>query len=325
MKKCIGCGTVLQYSDKSKLGYTENSDNVLCERCFRLKNYGTYQSVTFTNDDYLKILDSIPKTSYVLYVADSLTLDCIQIEKFKNVILVITKKDILPKSVKREKIISYMKRQYKNIIDCFVVSSKTGDGIDDMFHAIKKYRELYVVGATNSGKSTLINKLINFYGDEEMKHSVITTSMYPSTTLDKIKIKLKDIVLIDTPGLLNKDNIINYVTDREVKKISPKKEIKPKTCQIEGDGSIMIDQYVRIDYHTSVRNSITIYASNALNIRFASLKNSELRDKFKTTFVVDEKEDIVIPGLGFMKCVHGMGVTLYINYDIKPFVRDNFI
>ena len=103
MKKCIGCGTVLQYSDKSKLGYTENSDNVLCERCFRLKNYGTYQSVTFTNDDYLKILDSIPKTSYVLYVADSLTLDCIQIEKFKNVILVITKKDILPKSVKREK------------------------------------------------------------------------------------------------------------------------------------------------------------------------------------------------------------------------------
>lgn len=325
MRKCIGCGTTLQYSDKSKLGYTEEEDNVLCERCFKLKNYGTYQSVALTNEDYQKVLNSIPKASYILYITDTLTLDCTQMEQFKKVILVITKKDILPKSVKTEKIINYMKKQYKSIIDIYVVSSKTGEGIDSMFHAIKKYKKLYVVGATNSGKSTLINKLINFYGEDEIKQKMITTSMYPSTTLDKIEIKLKDITLIDTPGLLNKDNIINYVTNKEVKKITPKKEIKPKTCQIEGEGSIIIDQYVRIDYHTKEKNSITIYASNALNIRFASLKNEKLRNQFKTTLAIEDGKDIVISGLVFMKCVHKMDVTLYISYDIKPYIRDNFI
>ena len=287
MRKCIGCGTTLQYSDKSMLGYTEEEDNVLCERCFKLKNYGTYQNVALTNEDYQKVLNSIPKASYILYITDTLTLDCTQMEQFEKVILVITKKDILPKSVKTEKIINYMKKQYKSIIDIYVVSSKTGEGIDSMFHAIKKYKKLYVVGATNSGKSTLINKLINFYGEDEIKQKMITTSMYPSTTLDKIEIKLKDITLIDTPGLLNKDNIINYVTNKEVKKITPKKEIKPKTCQIEGEGSIIIDQYVRIDYHTKGKNSITIYASNALNIRFASLKNEKLRNQFKTTLAIE--------------------------------------
>ena len=32
IKKCIGCGSILQSNDKSKIGYTQNIDIVLCER-----------------------------------------------------------------------------------------------------------------------------------------------------------------------------------------------------------------------------------------------------------------------------------------------------
>ena len=49
-----------------------------------------------------------------------------------------------------------------------------------------KNNKVYVVGNTNSGKSTLINKLIDNYSTIDNKK--VTTSMYPSTTLDKVEI-----------------------------------------------------------------------------------------------------------------------------------------
>ena len=39
-KKCIGCGLILQNSNKNEKGYTPNIDKEYCMRCFRLKNYG---------------------------------------------------------------------------------------------------------------------------------------------------------------------------------------------------------------------------------------------------------------------------------------------
>lgn len=40
----------------------------------------------------------------------------------------------------------------------------------------------------------------------------LTVSVLPSTTLNKISIKLSDdLNLIDTPGLIDRGNIINYV------------------------------------------------------------------------------------------------------------------
>lgn len=38
IKKCTGCGIILQTEDINKEGYTENIDNELCLRCFKLKN-----------------------------------------------------------------------------------------------------------------------------------------------------------------------------------------------------------------------------------------------------------------------------------------------
>ena len=55
MTKCIGCGINLQTTSQEELGYTTNIEKKLCERCFKLKNYGKYQSVVLTNNDYLKI------------------------------------------------------------------------------------------------------------------------------------------------------------------------------------------------------------------------------------------------------------------------------
>ena len=100
-----------------------------------------------------------------------------------------------------------------------------------MIYKYKTDNKVYLVGETNSGKSTLVNKIIKNYTDSE---DMITTSLMPSTTLDTIEIKLDDeLMLVDTPGIINKNSIINYIDVKTIKKITPKNEIKPKTFQIK--------------------------------------------------------------------------------------------
>ena len=67
-KKCIGCGVVLQNENMLQEGYVINLEDDLCQRCFRLKNYGEYQIVTKSNEEYLEILKTVGQTKdLVLY------------------------------------------------------------------------------------------------------------------------------------------------------------------------------------------------------------------------------------------------------------------
>ena len=106
MNKCIGCGIKLQNIDESMDGYVSNNDHRLCCRCFKIKNYGQNKDVILGNDDYLKILNSISDDDLVVYVSSLLTLNLDYVKQFKNVVLVLTKRDIMPKSIKDEKIIN---------------------------------------------------------------------------------------------------------------------------------------------------------------------------------------------------------------------------
>ena len=56
IKNCTGCGVLLQDENVLQEGYTTSIDNDICQRCFRMKNYGEYQVVTKSNEEYLKIL-----------------------------------------------------------------------------------------------------------------------------------------------------------------------------------------------------------------------------------------------------------------------------
>ena len=326
MNKCHGCGVILQNTDSSSLGYTTNLENEICERCFKLKNYGQYSQVTLTNDDYLKIINSINKDNLVIYTTDILNLAIENINKFQKLIIVVTKKDILPKSIKDEKIINYIKKRYTNVLDVIIISTIKNYNLDHLYNQMKKYsnnKTIYIIGNTNSGKSTLINKLIDNYST--LDNPKVTTSMFPSTTLDKVEINLDGLSLIDTPGLIDKDSIINNLNSKELKSITPKKEIKPKSCQINGTGSLIIGDFARIDYETKNNNSLVIYASNALDIRFSSLKK-EIKENFnKTEFNLKNNQDIVIPGLGFIKFKDPIKVNIYCSDSVKPYSRDNLI
>ena len=39
MKKCLGCGAILQDQDAKAKGYVKKLDQDYCQRCFRLNHY----------------------------------------------------------------------------------------------------------------------------------------------------------------------------------------------------------------------------------------------------------------------------------------------
>lgn len=322
MNKCIGCGSILQDTDKNKDGYVLDINDKLCQRCFRIRYYNEYKNTIRDNNDYLKILDSINNDDLVVYVTSLLDIRLDYIDSFKNVIVVLTKRDILPKSVKDEKLIKYIKSRY-NPLEVIVVSSVKNYNIDYLFDILRQYKKknIYVVGTTNGGKSTLINKLIKNYSDNDV---AITSSMYPSTTLDKIEINILGLNIIDTPGLINKGSIFNYIDNNLLKKITIKKEIKPKTYQLNGNGSVLIEDLIRLDYDTK-GTSMTIYVNNLVNIRFLGKDNNKLLDGKCNKFSLDNNKDIVISDLCFIKFTKNVDLNIYSNYDVLIYERDNLI
>ena len=332
-KRCSGCGVLLQDQNLLQEGYTTSLENDVCQRCFRMKNYGEYQVVTKSNDEYLKILKSVGETKdLVLYITDLLNLEE-NIEEIRNIIpnkmiLVLNKKDVLPKSVKEEKLINYLKEKNIEFEEVIVVSVNKNINIDYLLKRIKYYqtsKNVYVVGHTNAGKSSLINKLISNYSDNTQE---LTMSPLPSTTLNLVKIDINDyLTLIDTPGLVDNGSILNRVDALMVKKISPKKEIKPRTYQLRKNQSIIIEDLIRIDYVEGEKNSFTLFVSNDLKVkRLLNLfNNDELKDKNKLTYEVKYDEDLVINGLGFVKIVNKGVIDVYIDKDIDTFMRKSLI
>lgn len=63
---CQGCGAQIQTEEPEKPGYTPASslerDMVLCQRCFRLKNYNEVQDVPITDNDFLQMVSKIRET-----------------------------------------------------------------------------------------------------------------------------------------------------------------------------------------------------------------------------------------------------------------------
>ena len=331
-KKCQGFGVILQDENIKNEGYTTNIENEICQRCFRMKNYGEYQVSTRSNDEYIEILKTVGKTNdLVLHIVDLLNIDK-DINLIRNyisnkMILVLNKRDALPKSTNDDKIISYIKSLGATYEDIIIISANKNYNIDLLMDKIRKYKtsnKVYVVGHTNTGKSSLINKLISDYTDNESK---LTISPLPSTTLNTVAIILdKDLILVDTPGLVDRGNIANYIGSNTLKKLIHKKEIKPRTFQIKKGQCLVIDDICRIDYQSGDRNSFTLYIPNSLKVKkMNALRQNVMKDLAKNTYEIKYREDLVINGLGWIKMVGNGVIDVYIDKNIETFIRKNLI
>src|SRR5574344_318788 len=248
MNRCKGCGLEIK------------GDKTLCERCFRIRNYGDYRVVIKDNEEFVNLINEVNDTnSLVILVMDLFNLNpnIDILSKIKNnILLVLTKRDILPKSLYEEKLLNYFKSNL-NIVDKIIISSNKNYHFDELVEKINKYKnnnKVYVMGYTNAGKSSMINKLLRDYTESTLD---ITTSFLPNTTLNNIEIKVdENLTLIDTPGIIDKGSIYYYLDAEKLKKIIPKKPIKPRTFQIRSKQSIICDDFFKLDLKN---NNITVF------------------------------------------------------------------
>lgn len=331
-KKCLGCGSILQHIDIDGDGYIEKknySKSEICERCFRIRNYGEYKQVAKTNKEFISILKDINKTNdLVVLVLDVLNLpknlELIQDNIDNDILVVLTKKDLLPRSIKDEKLLNYLDNYKIDFVDSIIISSNKNYGFDELMEKINQYKQgqnVYVIGYTNAGKSTMINKIINNYTDNK---SLITTSLLPSTTLNTLDIKInEELTIIDTPGLLDDNNIINYIDVEVLKKIVPKKFIKPITFQIRKPQTIKIEDYISII--CSNENDMTFYMSNALIVD-RSFKELNINAEYKKYEInITKPCDVVINGLGFISVKKNDNIIIYSKFDIDIYTRKPLI
>lgn len=361
---CMGCGVKVQTENPEMIGYAPASalakEMIICQRCFRLKHYNEVQDVNLTDDDFLKILNGIGRTdALVVMIVDIFDFNgswLPGLHRFvgqNKVLLVGNKVDLLPKSVKHNKLINWMKHEAKQLglkpEEVFLVSAARGVNVKETAAAIDEMRngkDVYVVGCTNVGKSTFINRIIKEVTGEA---DVITTSHFPGTTLDIIKIPLDDEKsLIDSPGIINHHQMAHFVDKQDLKIITPKKEIKPKVFQLNEGQTLFFGGLARFDYISGGRRSFVCYVSNEINIHRTKTENAEdLYDKHlgemltpprpeqldsfpelvkQEFFVKEAKTDIVFSGLGWITVNEpGAKVAAYVPKGVQTLIRKSLI
>jgi 30S ribosome assembly GTPase len=361
---CMGCGVKVQTENPSEIGYAPKSslekETVICQRCFRLKHYNEVQDVSLTDEDFLKILNEIGKSNaLIVMIVDIFDFNGSWIpgmHRFvgdNQILLVGNKVDLLPKSVKHDKLIRWMKQEATELglrpEEVFLVSASKGHFVKETAAAIDEFRngkDVYVVGCTNVGKSTFINRIIKEVTGEK---DVITTSHFPGTTLDIIKIPLDDgKSLIDSPGIINHHQMAHFVDKKDLKLITPKKEIKPKIFQLNEEQTLFFGGLARFDYISGGRRSFVCYVSNDVMIHRTKTENADhlyqqhvgemlvpprkdqldtFPELVKQEFTIKEpKTDIVFSGLGWITINEpGAKVIAYAPKGVQTLMRKSLI
>ncbi len=331
-KKCIGCGIELQCIDPYDDGYVNPQmfdSTVMCKRCFRLKHYGEYKVTNKSNSFYKGIIKEIFRMDeLVVHIVDIFNMgnfDDIYKKIYSKAILVISKIDILPKSVNEDKLIDYFKKKYPKYVDVIAISSDKNYHMDELLMLMMKHKnsnEVYVLGNTNAGKSTFINKMIKDYTDKNM---FIVTSCMPSTTLNVISIKINDdLTLLDTPGIVYDGDIITKLPEEVVKHINIKHEINPRIYQVKEREALVLDNIGRINILND--SNISMYISNNIDIDIANFdNNTKYKDLERTKIKVLEGEDLVIEGLGFIKVSNETVFELYMPAGVDIHTREKLI
>lgn len=360
--RCEGCGALLQMDDPSAIGYIPEAAlvkiPVVCQRCYRIKHYNDMSSVTLNQDDFLRMLSSVgSKKALVIHIVDIFDFEGSLIGGLQRfignnpVLLVVNKIDLLPKVSNWNRIRNWVQRQVKEnglkVAETILVSAKNSHGFDRLLEAVGQHREgrdVYVVGATNVGKSSMINRLIRDHSDLE---SELTVSQYPGTTLDLVEIPLEDgRSIIDTPGIVYRHRMTELLPKRYIKSVLPDKPLKPMVYQLNEGQTLFFGAMARFDFIKGERQSFTCYVSGGVNIHRTKLERAdelfaEHKGELLTPPVLEDVEalpewtkhpirakagaetEILISGLGWITAnsTAGADLVIHVPKGIKVAVR----
>lgn len=293
MKRCIGCGAVLQDENPAVAGYVKRLDQDYCQRCFRLTHYGDLtidmkhaiepeilleKIKTYQNVGIVFIID-------VLHLTSSINKKIFAALTNYPMMIIINKLDLLPDNTNFSKLEAYFRKvlhsiaKNNDIRSVIMTHSKDTSFnalfMEDINHLNKK--ACLFVGLANAGKSTIINKLSSV--------NKLTTSYYPGTTLDFNSFDVDGKNFIDTPGLVDDGSIIMHLNKDDLQLIVPKVTIRPLVYQLYSKQSFFIEGIMRLDIETLDHGSVVFYLDPGIKIhRCKYEKADEYQNKHPELF-----------------------------------------
>lgn len=163
-------------------------------------------------------------------------------KKLPKLVLVGTKVDLLPSQVSPTRLDRWVRHRAiaggaPKLSAVYLVSSRKDLGIRNLLSFIKDLAgprgNVWVIGAQNAGKSTLINAFAKKQG---VKVTKLTEAPVPGTTLGILRIggvlsaKTK---MFDTPGLLHPYLVSMRLNREEQKMVEIRKELRPRSYRIK--------------------------------------------------------------------------------------------
>ncbi|KAK9504598.1 hypothetical protein O3M35_010900 [Rhynocoris fuscipes] len=214
---CGGCGAFLHCQDPAIPGYLpseifskcNNKDliSITCQRCHFMKYYNTALAVSVDKELYPKLLSKIKnEKALVILMVDLTDFPCSIwpgildiIGKKRPIFVVGNKVDLLWGDSKHwlthvTNLLASAFPSDANIKHVALISAKTGFGIEELInklHNIWKYNgDVYLLGCTNVGKSTLFNAFLQSDYCRVKAVDLLqraTTSPWPGTTINLLK------------------------------------------------------------------------------------------------------------------------------------------
>ncbi|XP_062117925.1 GTP-binding protein BRASSINAZOLE INSENSITIVE PALE GREEN 2, chloroplastic [Humulus lupulus] len=207
-------------------------------------------------------------------------------KRLPKLVLVATKVDLLPSQISPTRLDRWVRHRARaagapKLSGVYLVSSRKDLGVRNLLSFIKELAgprgNVWVIGAQNAGKSTLINALAK---KESAKVTKLTEAPVPGTTLGILRIggilpaKAK---LFDTPGLLHPYLVSMRLNREEQKMVEIRKELKARTYRMKARQTIHVGGLMRLDLvEASVQTIyVTIWASPNVSLHMGKIENAE--------------------------------------------------
>lgn len=363
LNACTGCGAALQTERPDRPGYlppaAAGREPAVCQRCFRIRHYNEVSSVALDEGDFLRILNHVgERPGLVVHIVDlfdfegSLIGGLPRFARANPILLAVNKVDLLPRNVNRNRIRNWVQRQAKSAglkpAETVLISARKGEGMEALLKALtahRKGKDIFVVGATNVGKSSLINRLIRDYSGLDRE---LTVSRYPGTTLDLVHIPLDDGGhVIDTPGIVYRFRLTELLHARDLAAVVPDRTLRPRVYQLDAGQTLFFGALARVDFVRGGRQPFICYVADGVKVHRTKLARADelyaahrgdllqppakerldrlppwTRHAFR--LAPGREKDVLISGLGWVRAggASGAEVVVHAPKGVKVIVRE---
>ena len=311
VRRCHNCGALLQGDDPAAPGYIDpqvlgnlEARVLFCNHCFEESRYNFSPKDPKGDEGIAEMLrDAEASDALIVYVIDlfsfenSFVPDIIPIIANCPLLIVANKRDLLPSGASDEELREYVAHRFRvaslscTSDDVMLVSLRSDSGCDGIWEMIQQRRkahDVYVIGASQCGKTQLISALLHSYTNPTGEQIGYIT--YPGTSLQVMQIPLdRSSYLYDTPGTSLSNSVLTKVGPKEKNMVIPTKEVEGERYVLSEGDALFLGGLARIEYIRGPRCPVRVYVSPKVDVVKTGVDDAE------TLFFRKVRREIIAP------------------------------